>query len=142
MSVLGSNKFNTIWVLAIVDRPLIARLTRAYTLSIMESPIVEAGRAIRANLILLVSRHVIPSPFPVILANMVLLIRAAVLLESGLSLLGLRHSSNVSLGTLLLYARRAVALIARAYWLAVFPGLVLMLLVSAFILISLLTKEI
>lgn len=141
VAVLGPSKFNIILVLAIVDWPSIARLTRAYTLSIMESPFVEAAKAVGANLTHLVSRHVIPSLLPVILAGMVLSIRAAVLLESGLSFLGLGDPSDISLGTLLLYARRSVALVAGAYWLTVFPGLAFMLLVLAFTLISLLIER-
>lgn len=137
VSILGPSKLNIIIVLAIVDWPSVARMVRAYTLSIMESPFVEAARALGANLSHLVAKHVVPSLLPVILASFVLAFRAAVLLESGLSFLGLGDPSDMSLGTLLFYARRAVALVAGAYWLVVFPGLALMLLVLAFTFISL-----
>jgi peptide/nickel transport system permease protein len=58
-------------------------------------------------------------------------------LQNGLSFLGLEDLERVSLGAILFYARRSVALISGAYWLVVFPGLLIMLIILALTLITL-----
>jgi peptide/nickel transport system permease protein len=137
VAILKPSIFNVILVIAIIGWPASARLVRAYTLSLIEAPYVEASRALGSSVTHIVLRHLIPNITPIILGSILIGTRAAILLESGLSFLGLGDLERVSLGTILFYARRSAALISGAYWLIVFPGLLIMLIILALTLITL-----
>jgi len=137
VAILKPSIFNVILVIAIIGWPASARLVRAYTLSLIEAPYVEASRALGSSVTHIVVRHLIPNITPIILGSILIGTRAAILLESGLSFLGLGDLERVSLGTILFYARRSAALISGAYWLIVFPGLLIMLIILALTLITL-----
>lgn len=137
VAMLKPSIFNVILVIAIIGWPASARLVRAYTLSLIEAPYVEASRALGAGITHVVVRHLIPNIIPIILGSILIGSRAAILLESGLSFLGLGDLERVSLGTILFYARRSAALVSGAYWLIVFPGLLIMLIILALTLITL-----
>jgi peptide/nickel transport system permease protein len=89
----------------------------------MEAPYVEASRALGSSVTHIVVRHLIPDITPIILGSIPIGTRVAILLGSGLSFLGLGDLERVSMGTILFYARRSATLISGAYWLVVFPGL-------------------
>lgn len=137
VAILKPSIFNVILVIAIIGWPASARLVRAYTLSLIEAPYIEASRALGSSVTHIVVRHLIPNITPIILGSILIGTRAAILLESGLSFLGLGDLERVSLGTILFYARRSAALISGAYWLIVFPGLLIMLIILALTLITL-----
>ena len=101
------------------------------------SPHVEASRTLGSSVTHIVVRHLIPDITPIILGSILIGTRVAILLEPGLSFLGLGDLERVSLGTILFYARRSAALISGAYWLIVFPGLLIMLVLLALTLITL-----
>ncbi len=137
IAFLGPSIFNVIIILVVIGWPSASRLVRAYTMSLIEMPYVEASRAVGASLIHILVKHVVPGLAPVVIASALVSARAAVLLESGLSFLGLGDPTHISLGTILFYARRSGALASGAYWLIIFPGLLIMLLILAFTLIAL-----
>ncbi len=98
---------------------------------------MEASRALGSSVTHIVVRYLILDITPIILGSILVGTRAAILLGSGLSFLGLGDLERVSLGTILFYARRSAALISGAYWLIVFPGLLIMLIILALTLITL-----
>jgi hypothetical protein len=75
---------------------------------------VEAARALGSSVTHIALKHIIPNMTPIILGSILVGTRAAILLEPGLSLLGLGDLERVSLGTILFYARRSAALISGA----------------------------
>jgi peptide/nickel transport system permease protein len=137
VAILKPSIINVILVLAVVGWPASARLVRAYTLSLIEAPYVEVSRALGAGLWHIVVRHIIPNLAPILLASVIVGCRAAILLESGLSFLGLGDPGLQSLGTILFYARRSAALASGAYWLIIFPGMLIMLIILSLTLIML-----
>jgi len=137
VAILKPSIINVILVLAVVGWPASARLVRAYTLSLIEAPYVEVSRALGAGLWHIVVRHIIPNLTPILLASVIVGCRAATLLESGLSFLGLGDPGLQSLGTILFYARRSAALASGAYWLIIFPGMLIMLIILSLTLIML-----
>lgn len=141
VAILKPSIFNVILVLALVGWPASARLVRAYTLSLIEMPYVEVSRALGASVSHIVVKHVVPNLLPIILGALIVGLRAAILLESGLSFLGLGDPDRTSLGMILFYARRSAALTSGAYWLIVFPGLLIMLTIVALTLIMLAVEK-
>ena len=108
--------------------PSTARLLRAQVLSLRRRDFVLAARALGASERRVLLRHVLPSALPVAVVNTSLQVGSAILVEAGLSFLGLGDRSVISWGNML---NSAQPLIRIAWWTAVFPGLAITLTVVA-----------
>lgn len=113
--------------------PATARLVRAMVASAATTEYVLAARAVGAGPLRVLVRHVLPSVWPVALAHASFHAGGAILVESGLSFLGLGDPGVVSWGGLLGHAQ---SFIHEAWWLALFPGLAIALTVLAFNLLA------
>jgi ABC-type dipeptide/oligopeptide/nickel transport system permease subunit len=80
-------------------------LVRTYTLSLIEAPYVEASRALGSSVTHIAVRHLVPNMISIMLGSILVGTRAAILLESGLSFLGLSDLERVSSGTIPFYAQ-------------------------------------
>lgn len=108
--------------------PGTARLLRAQILSIRGRDFVLAARALGVPNRRILARHVLPNAIAVVVVSTSLQVGAAILVEAGLSFLGLGDRSVVSWGNML---NAAQPLIRIAWWTAVFPGLAITLTVMA-----------
>jgi peptide/nickel transport system permease protein len=81
---------------------------------------VVAARAIGVRKPAILWRHVLPGALPPVVAQAALEVGGAILVEAGLSFLGLGDRSVVSWGALLNDAQQFVW---RAQWMSAFPGL-------------------
>lgn len=107
----------------------VARLVRGDVLGVRALPYVDAARALGAHDRRLLWRHVIPNALGPAIVAMTLGVGNAILLESGLSFLGLGiQPPRPSWGNMIAGGRD---LIVVAPWVAVAPGLVLILTVLA-----------
>jgi peptide/nickel transport system permease protein len=131
-SILGPTLLNVIIVIGITSWASTARLVRAQTLSVKQSPFVERSRALGGSEWHLATRHVLPNLVPVILANTVLAIALAILSETTLALLGLGDPSSISWGTMIYEAFIAGAISGGQWWWLLPPGLAIVLVVLAF----------
>jgi peptide/nickel transport system permease protein len=120
---LGKGRYNAAIAAAIVNLPLVARLARAGVLSEREKEYTVAALAIGVPTWRIVSRHLLPNILPVILVQVTLTIADAMIIEAGLSFLGLgAQPPQASLGTMLRDSRE---FLSDAVWYALFPGLLL-----------------
>ena len=119
-------------VIGITSWASTARLVRAQTLSVKQSPFVERSRALGGSEWHLATRHVLPNLVPVILANTVLAIALAILSETTLALLGLGDPGTISWGTMIYEAFVAGAISGGQWWWLLPPGLAIVLVVLAF----------
>lgn len=127
IAVLGPSLVNLILVLAFTSWVDYARVIRAQVLSLREREFVEAARAIGVRDIRLLSRHILPNMYTVIIVVATLQLARVVILEASLSFLGLGvQPPTPSWGRMLAEGRDFVA---TAWWLAAFPGLAILLLV-------------
>ncbi|MBI4670965.1 MAG: ABC transporter permease [Chloroflexi bacterium] len=124
----GGSVLNIVLVLALTFWTLTARLLRAQVLSVREREFVVAARAIGVRENTILRRHVIPNALPPALVNASLLVGAAILVEAGLSFLGLGDRSIVSWGYML---NNAQPFLQTAWWMSVFPGTALLTTVVA-----------
>ena len=124
ISLFGATMTNIILTLAVVIWPQISRLTRAQFLSFKERDFVTAARAIGVSTPKLIFREIFPNAIPPVLIATSLRISGAILLESGLAFLGFSDPDVPSLGRMLGDAQHHLI---DAPWLAVFPGLFIML---------------
>lgn len=107
--------------------PGFARVTRASVLSVRENDYVESARAIGLDDIRIVLRYILPNGMAPIIVMISVNIAIAILVEAGLSFLGLGiQPPTPSLGGLL---RAAMGFMNDAPWMAIFPGLAIALIV-------------
>jgi peptide/nickel transport system permease protein len=129
LAVVGGGIRNLILVIAFTQWMTYARTARAETLALREQDFVRAARAIGARSGRILRRHVLPHLLPSAIALATLNVSVAILLEAGLSYLGLGvQPPDPSLGSMLSEGRQYIF---AANWLAIYPGLALLLLVLA-----------
>lgn len=125
MVMLGPGLRNLVLVLAITSWEFFARLVRAEALSLRHRDFVEGGRAIGATDGWLIRHYIVPSLVGTISVVATLTVARTVIAESSLSFLGLGiQPPTPSWGGMLAEGRRYLAV---AWWIATFPGLVLMM---------------
>jgi peptide/nickel transport system permease protein len=107
----------------------VARLTRAEVLGVRAQPYVEAARALGVPPGRLLWRHVLPNTLGPAVVAITLGVGSAILLESGLSFLGLGvQPPQPSWGNMIADGREAIVV---APWVALAPGLALIVTVTA-----------
>jgi len=103
-----------------------ARIVRGQVLSLRSRPFVDASRALGASPSRILTRHIIPNVFSVVIVYLTLTVPSIVLYESFLSFLGLGiQPPMASWGTLLSEGVEQINAIRIYWWLIVFPGGVL-----------------
>lgn len=99
-----------------------ARLIRSQVLTIKERQFVARARAIGAGHGHIIRKHILPQIMPLIVANTVLILSTAILVESGLAFLGLGDPTQPSWGTMLNFAFDRSAITNGAWWFYLPPG--------------------
>lgn len=121
----GPSFKNLILVLALTRWMVMARLTRAMTLSLRETPFVEAAQVLGASHKRIMFLHLLPNLLSPIMVLATLEFARAMLSEAALSFLGLGIQPPESSWGLILSQGRAY--IASAWWLVTLPGLAILL---------------
>jgi peptide/nickel transport system permease protein len=121
----GPSFKNLILVLALTRWMVMARLTRAMTLSLRETPFVEAAHVLGASNRRIMYQHLLPNLLSPILVLGTLEFARAMLSEAALSFLGLGIQPPESSWGLILSQGRAY--IASAWWLVMLPGTAILL---------------
>jgi ABC-type dipeptide/oligopeptide/nickel transport system permease subunit len=117
-------------IIVIFTWPYIARLVRGFTLSLREKEFVEASRSLGASHTRIIVREILPNLAGPMIVYTTLLIPQAILYEAALSYLGLGVPQQVaSWGGLLNDAQRFYD---TAWFLMLFPGLLLVITTLAF----------
>lgn len=112
-----------IFVIGLLYWTSTARLIRSQVLTIKERQFVARARAIGAGHTHIILKHIVPQVMPLIVANTVLIISTAILVESGLAFLGLGDPSQPSWGTMINFAFSRNAISNGAWWFYLPPGL-------------------
>lgn len=121
---------NIILIISALTWMSMSRLIRAETLSLKEREYVIYARACGENPLFIIARHIIPNILPTIMVAATLNIASAILMESTLSFLGLGvQQPDASWGSML---NNAQSYIGEASWLAMFPGILILLTVLGF----------
>jgi ABC-type dipeptide/oligopeptide/nickel transport system permease subunit len=129
VTVLGSGLEKAMIAVGIGGIPRHARVVRGSVLAAKRELYVEAARSIGASDLRVMLRHILPNVLPPILTLATFGIGAAILSAAALSFLGLgAQSPTAEWGLTLAEGRRYLRV---AWWLAVFPGLAIMITVLA-----------
>ncbi|MFW5683900.1 MAG: ABC transporter permease [Spirochaetota bacterium] len=121
VTVFGYGLAQVTIAIGVVFSPVFARLVRARTLAIKHEGYVESARALGTPMWRITAVHVIPNIVPEIVVQCSVTFALAVVIEAGLSYLGLgTQPPTPSWGLMLKDAR---SYLFQAPWLAVYPGL-------------------
>jgi peptide/nickel transport system permease protein len=121
---------NAMLAIGIVYTPRFARVARGPALSVMREAYVEAAWMIGAGRLRIMLSHLLPNIVAPLIVQSTLAFSTAILTEAALSFLGLgTQPPDPSWGTMLGTGRKYMEL---APWIAVFPGLAIMLAVLGF----------
>jgi len=129
---LGARIENIILVIAILGWTGTSRLIRSQVLAEKNKAYVESARAIGASDTYIMFRHILPNVTPILFANITLGVVGAILSEAGLSFLGLTNPEDPSWGRMLADANTGGAFSSGAWWVVLFPGLMITLISLAF----------
>jgi len=129
---LGPSVENIIIVIAILGWTGTSRLIRSQVMAEKNKAYVESARAIGASDTYIIFRHVLPNVTPILFANITLGVVGAILSESGLAFLGLTDPALPSWGRMLADAQGSGGFINGAWWVVIFPGLMITSLSLAF----------
>jgi peptide/nickel transport system permease protein len=119
VAIVGPTIRNVIWIIGLTSWPTTARLVRAEFLSLRERPFVEAVRGLGAGDTQIIWGEILPNATPPIVVNSSFEVARAIILEAGLSFLGLGDANVPSWGRIL---QEAQPYLQRAWWSSFFPG--------------------
>ena len=130
VSFLGYGLIQVMLAIGVIFSPVFARLVRAETLVIKTESYVEASRALGRPIIKTVYKHIIPNLLGKVIVQCSITFALTVVIEASLSYLGLgTQPPDPSWGRMLSEGR---AYFQQSVWLAIFPGLAIMLTVLGF----------
>ncbi|GAC1404420.1 MAG: ABC transporter permease [Mycobacterium sp.] len=134
VAVLGPGTATTILAIGIVYTPIFARVARASTLSIRVEPFVQVSRALGTGDLYILGRHIVPNIAGPLIVQTSLSLAFAILSEAALSFLGLGiQPPQPSLGRMIFDSQGFVTM---AWWMAVFPGAAICVIVLGFNLVG------
>jgi peptide/nickel transport system permease protein len=108
----------------------VARLVRAEFLTLREREFVIWSESVGASAFRIVFRHILPNAIAPVLVAMTLGIPAAILMESGLSFLGLGvQPPHATWGNILTDGKDSLEI---AWWMTVYPGLAILITVLSY----------
>ena len=113
----------------------IARVVRGQVISLREQDFVESGKALGYNSIRIIFKHILPNITGTIIVIAASNFSSAILMEAGLSFLGLGVQPPMPSWGMMMKENYAYIVLDKAY-LAIVPGIAIMLLVLSFMLIG------
>lgn len=130
VAILGPGITTTMLAIGVVYTPIFARVSRASTLGVRVEPFVQVSRTMGTGHVYIVTRHVLPNIAGPLIVQISLSLAFAILSEAALSFLGLGiQPPEPSLGRMIFDSQGFVTL---AWWMAVFPGAAIFVIVLAF----------
>lgn len=130
VAILGPGVTTTMLAIGVVYTPIFARVARASTLAVRVEPYVAVSRTMGTGHGYVLARHILPNIAAPLIVQTSLSLAFAILSEAALSFLGLGiQPPEPSLGRMIFDSQGFVTL---AWWMAVFPGAAIFLIVLAF----------
>lgn len=130
MAMLGGSVTNVMIAIGLVYLPVFARVARAPVLILKEEDMVVGAVALGASTPRILWKHILPNMISPIVVQASLAVSSAVLTEAALSYLGLGvQPPKPSLGALI---QEGQSMMMLAPWLAIYPGLMIVLMIFAF----------
>lgn len=134
VAVFGASLPLLVLAIGLTSWPITARVVRAEFLSLREREFVLAAAAMGAGSGRVMARHILPNVVPVIIVAATLRVAYVILVEAGLSYLGVGvPPPTASWGSMV---ADGASHLFRAWWVSFFPGLFIFLTVMAYNLVG------
>jgi peptide/nickel transport system permease protein len=134
IAILEQSIFTIMVVIGLTNWMDVARLVRAEFLSLKEKDFVSAARAVGASDKRLIFRHILPNALSPVFVAATFGVAGAILIESGLSFLGLGvQPPEPSWGNILTAGKDNIEV---AWWLSLYPGLAILITVLSYNLVG------
>lgn len=130
-SITGTGIMPTVLVISLLSWPVLSRMVRARLLELRERDFVVASRGMGASMGHLLFRHGLPNCIDILVVYATLQVANAILLEAGLSFLGLGIAPPEASWGNMLNAARSTVVLEQYVWQWMFPGGALVLTVLA-----------
>jgi peptide/nickel transport system permease protein len=129
MALTRASLQNVIFAITVAEVPRVTRLVRGVVLTLREQPYVEAAVASGTGFYRTLWRHIVPNTLPPLLVQGTFIAAAAMITEAILSFIGAGTPPNIpSWGNIMAEGR---SLFQVAYYIVLFPGIMLSLTVLA-----------
>jgi len=128
VAILKPTLGSVIFAIAVVSWPPMARLVRSEFLSIRNREFVQACIVMGMGHWQIIFKHVLPNTLSPIIVTGSLMVATAILIESGLSFLGLTDPNVMSWGFIIGSGR---SVLRTAWWVCAMPGIAILLTVMA-----------
>ena len=124
VAFFGASVLNIVIAIGILSWPEVARVVRAEFLALKGRQFVSAAQVGGAGTATLIFVEILPNAMGPVIVNATLQVGQAMLLEAGLSYLGLGDPRQIGLGLMLYQAQE---IMRTAWWATAFPGLFIFL---------------
>jgi peptide/nickel transport system permease protein len=128
VAVLGASIRSVIFAIAVVSWPPMARLVRGEFMAMRNREFVQACVSLGMGHTRIIVVHILPNTLSSIIVTGSLMVATAILIESGLSFLGLSDANTMSWGFIIGSGR---TVLRTAWWICAVPGLAILLTVMA-----------
>lgn len=133
---LGKGFTNIFFAVGLIMWVEVARIVRGQVLGVREKEFIEAGKALGFNSSRLIVRHIIPNVMGPVIVMSAANFAQAILIEAGLSFLGIgAQPPTASWGGMIKDSYSMIKVSGKEF-LAILPGICIMLLVLAFMLVG------
>jgi peptide/nickel transport system permease protein len=130
IALLEPSIINIMAVIGLTSWMGVARLVRAEFLTLKKREYVVAARSLGAGDLRIIFRHILPNALSPVLVALTLGVAGAILVESGLSFLGLGvQPPQASWGNILTQGKANIEI---AWWLSFFPGIAILITVLGY----------
>lgn len=134
VSLFGTGKYNVVFALGIAFIPSFARIVRGEFIKYKDMDFVKSAKLAGVSDLRIIFVHILPNTLTVLVSSIMIGFNNAVLAEAGMSYLGIGvQPPNASLGSML---SEAQSYLFSAPNYALFPGLMIILLILGFSLLA------
>lgn len=126
-ALIGPSIWNVILIIGILQWTSVARIVRAEILSLKKSEFIEAARAMGISNFKIIYTHLLPNTLSPIIVNATLIVAQGILMEAGLSFLGLGVKQPQPSWGNVLSAAQSMRVLQYEWWLWIPAGLLVFL---------------
>jgi len=126
-SLIGPSVWNVILIIGLLQWTGVARIVRAEILSLKQSEFIEAARAMGFNNFEIITKHLLPNISSPVIVNATLSVAQGILMEAGLSFLGLGVKQPEPSWGNILSAAQSMRVLQSEWWLWIPAGLLVFL---------------
>lgn len=121
-ALFGQNIYQIVLIIGLLSWMSVTYIVRAQVHTLKERGFIARARSLGAGDLYIIRNHILPHVAPLLVAQTVLTVAAAIFAEAALAFIGLGDASRISWGNIIQNAFQRTAVSAGAWWAIVPPG--------------------